>query len=1336
MKGVSYLFKNSAEIINNDVVLPGYPYLLEGYKFNFRIKPKSNFWRFGIRLSKTEKIHFYHPEVRYKKGEFEEHYMDIHLGVGDWNNKNWSNPQKLQLIHYNQNLQPDVLQNTEDYQSQSEINWALQINKENKELYISTKVNSEILLDNKIPIDQNFKYFKVFAWADAISFELECELTVIALDADLKSDINPTAVKVGNIIFREGDMFDSDALKNTNVVLLPASTDGSASSNILNRASELGIPYPSKNKAGTVTKQKTSYEGNLEAGYAFSVDGFQSNLDIISQISGSIVNELNKNQSRHFNIPLFGTGAGGLNPIEVAKIYDQEFNNNLDTGEIIVSIPNETIFHEVKNTFLGKYIPLQQSSSISKSNEIIELENQLGFKLDNSLYRLDESGKLYYLNLTDKTFDAKYLKKHKTLKVLSINNSTIHNALSLSFLKNLDTLYCSGIELVKYDFLTSLVNMTTLDLSFNNLSRITFLKNLKKLKSLYLKGNNIDDISSLNELSKIEVLDISHNSISEIDYLSTLKQLRNLNISHNRISQTDILEKMNQLEILDISNNNIQSIAFLNTLFSLKYLKADRNPFVKQYELQLIENENQLPPIKNLLQRQNENGTVQLRLPVKVLLLGNHASGKSSFLGYIHSKHLRSATESTHIIKIEKYPKGKSGIPEAIFFDFGGQDYYHGIYKAFLSSGSIYIVLWNHEYNNNNQRTDINGITTQNFSLQYWLSQKHYLESEHYDGKVDPILLVQTYADRDKRRSFYDPTFEHDINNEFFVSLKQNTNRVGENSNTSANELALKYLNASLFELIEEKRIIKLEPEWYVTFLEYILNQDPTEGYIAKQIDAEILPHYMKEGEDNSASLRIELDQLHQKGLILYYKNELPDIVWLNPSALANYVHSTILDRNKVQSGHVPFADFSQYDQNVLQLLILQKVIFLHEFGRDGQEYIIPNFLPLATDETDSFSLYTFGFGNPNFSLKFKNFIPFGLINQIICFFGVQQDQKKFWRDQLIFTLEGKAKVLIRLDFKTLEIKVFVSYLRTIKDSEKNDIIKYLFYGILGLYWDVELFDYKDFIKYKKGELRKEDAIEGSALFKKMEQYDNLYQNSACRPLDLYLSVDDEYYVKYSDLCKETDSVSINANQIDGNRDLTEAVKIIPIHPFQPFANQTFRKRKKVVISYSKKDLELVNKFKDYLISLHDDELIEDPWYCTELIGGREWNDEIERKFNEADIIFFMISENLMATQYVKENEIKNAIDRWNRDKSIRIFPIILVHYHFARKGNYDLSKFVAFPYTLKPVTDFKDQHIAWHLITESIRIMIENDIDPGSNNGKLTSEQKRLFERIIQNDV
>jgi internalin A len=1332
-----YVFKNSGELINNDVVLPGQPYILNGYSYHFWIRPKTKFWRFGIRLSKTEAIKFYHPEHRYKSPEFQENYIDIHLGVGDWNNAEWFYPNKLQLTQYNIPSEKDhILSGSTEYQEKGEIEWKIQGNSVTKDLDISYASLPNISVIKKVTITDEYKYFSVFVWADKTDFEVECQLQTMSLQEFTDNDSEITAIKVGNVIFREGDMFDGDALQNANLILLPASSDGSASSNILNRASELGIPYPEKSKPGAILTYSVSHRENLLAGYAYSVDRTKSNSQIISDIASSLVeanlaNNLGKQIRKAINIPLFGTGAGGLKHFQVAEIYDQEFNRFGDSPEVIVSIPSTKIFKEIQQLFLGRFLPIKQSKPKLKPAEILRLEKELNIEVNTSAYNLSNNQQIDYLNLDNYKFNAIHLMNFPEIGTLSLNNSEVENISELSGLKKLHTLYFSSTHLKDYRFLKKLKNLQKLDLSLNNLDRIDFLDGLKNLKALYLKGNFIRTIGQLMNLRKLEILDLSDNDIGDIDFLSGLTNLKNLNLARNNISTIMVLAEHHKLQILDISSNRIENINFIIDLPALKHLKADKNPFLERLQLILSENENHLPPIRNLLSRQAENGAVELILPAKVLLLGNHASGKSSLLGFIHFKHLRRSTNSTHIIKIEKFPWNSSEMPQAIFFDFGGQDYYHGIYRAFLSSGSIYLILWNREYNNNKQRIDRNGVLTQNFSLQYWLSQKKYLETEKYDGKIDPVLLIQSHSDLDKRESFHDSLIKYDIENEFYVSLRQTSRRDETSAHHLLNDQALKYLNASIQELIRQRQIRRNEPIWFVNFLLYILNQDPENGHIAKNVSREVLPHYEREGVDNLTFLRDDLDQLHKQGLILYYKKEFPDIVWLNPAALAKYVHDFVLNKEvvKTHKGRVPYADFGVPDQEIVKLLHLQKVIFLHEFGENGQEYIVPNFLPLTTEDNSTFDLFTFGLGQPIFTLKFLHFLPFGLINQIICFFGSQQDKKKFWRDQLLFTLEGKAKVLIRLDFQKLEIKTYATYLKQLNEPDKTNMKKYIFYGILGLYWDMELLAFSDFVAYVNNEIKKEEITEDHRLFDKIMQYDNLFQNSACRPVDMYISLDEENFVNYSDLYREENTVEINAIQLEGHR----SNKTIPIFPFQLFTNRVLRKRKKVAISYSKKDLVLVNKFIDYLIPLFEDELIEKPWYCTKLIAGSEWDEEIRKKFEEADIIFFMISENLMGTKYVKENEIKNSIDRWNLNKSIKIIPILLVHYHFARKGPYDLSKFSALPYTLKPVTDFPDHHIAWHLISESIRLIIENDWDPGTNDGSLTPEQRDIYERIVE---
>jgi hypothetical protein len=174
-----------------------------------------------------------------------------------------------------------------------------------------------------------------------------------------------------------------------------------------------------------------------------------------------------------------------------------------------------------------------------------------------------------------------------------------------------------------------------------------------------------------------------------------------------------------------------------------------------------------------------------------------------------------------------------------------------------------------------------------------------------------------------------------------------------------------------------------------------------------------------------------------------------------------------------------------------------------------------------------------------------------------------------------------------------------------------------------------------------------------------------------------------------------------------------KVVKLYKLKDYHMFLNNTIKK-KKVVISYSKKDVARVHDLKRYLEPLVAADLIEEPWYCTSLMPGDEWDTKIKGKFDEADIVFFMVSEHFFNTKYIQDYEVKNAINRYDKDKSVKILPIILEFYEWTRKPPYNLGRFSALPYQAKPISDFKNPKMAWNTITASVRMMIEKDLDPG----------------------
>ena len=110
-------------------------------------------------------------------------------------------------------------------------------------------------------------------------------------------------------------------------------------------------------------------------------------------------------------------------------------------------------------------------------------------------------------------------------------------------------------ELTDITHLSSLTQLTYLDLGKNEISDITFLANLIQLQHLDLRNNYISDITSLANLTQLTYLDLGRNEISDITFLANLTQLQHLDLRSNRISDITPLANLIQLETLILTRN-------------------------------------------------------------------------------------------------------------------------------------------------------------------------------------------------------------------------------------------------------------------------------------------------------------------------------------------------------------------------------------------------------------------------------------------------------------------------------------------------------------------------------------------------------------------------------------------------------------------------------------------------------------------------------------------------------------------------------------------------------------------------------------------------------------
>jgi len=123
----------------------------------------------------------------------------------------------------------------------------------------------------------------------------------------------------------------------------------------------------------------------------------------------------------------------------------------------------------------------------------------------------------------------------------------------------------------------------------------------------------------------------------------------------------------------------------------------------------------------------------------------------------------------------------------------------------------------------------------------------------------------------------------------------------------------------------------------------------------------------------------------------------------------------------------------------------------------------------------------------------------------------------------------------------------------------------------------------------------------------------------------------------------------------------------------------------KIFFSYSHKDEQLCLELQKHLGPLKRAQIISH-WYDREIKPGTDWDHNIKSNIKESDIILFLISPDFLNSDYIYENEIRQAIEQHNLGKSI-VVPIML------RKCDIEFTPFKhiqGLPTDLEPITSKK----------------------------------------------
>lgn len=136
----------------------------------------------------------------------------------------------------------------------------------------------------------------------------------------------------------------------------------------------------------------------------------------------------------------------------------------------------------------------------------------------------------------------------------------------------------------------------------------------------------------------------------------------------------------------------------------------------------------------------------------------------------------------------------------------------------------------------------------------------------------------------------------------------------------------------------------------------------------------------------------------------------------------------------------------------------------------------------------------------------------------------------------------------------------------------------------------------------------------------------------------------------------------------------------------------------KIFFCYAREDEFLLNKLKTHLKPLQRQGLI-DVWHDRDISAGTEWEPEITKHLNEAEIILLLVSPDFMNSDYCYGIEMKRALEKYEAGEA-HVLPIIL------RPTLWKLTPFAgltALPLDGKPVTSWLDMDEAWLNVTQGI---------------------------------
>jgi hypothetical protein len=138
---------------------------------------------------------------------------------------------------------------------------------------------------------------------------------------------------------------------------------------------------------------------------------------------------------------------------------------------------------------------------------------------------------------------------------------------------------------------------------------------------------------------------------------------------------------------------------------------------------------------------------------------------------------------------------------------------------------------------------------------------------------------------------------------------------------------------------------------------------------------------------------------------------------------------------------------------------------------------------------------------------------------------------------------------------------------------------------------------------------------------------------------------------------------------------------------------------KKIFLSYAKSDRAYLDAARRHLRPLERQGLIS-LWDDTHLLPGEDWDAAIRRELAAADMILFLVSADLLATDYIWDTEMQQAMARAARGE-VAVVPVII---RSCVWEDAPFARYTALPGKGKPIGSWDNPDEAWAEVAGRIR--------------------------------